>query len=219
MGFSGPYWPTYLRRETGRFSAVQQQLKWVRPCCELCWWDSEETKNPAGLNMSSDVGFWVRHINSASQKSFVLPRSQLWFPVALPDIFTPDKLREHDTKMKIRDAGIRLNSAFFPSPSMSTLKTQARAAGRGQSDSPAAPLPAAVLCQFNGIPAMSALTGGLGKPTKGFGALLEESRESRRCRSGEKRRWNKNSKSWRCSRCGWLVFKEDEQRLSGAFSA
>lgn len=113
----------------------------------------------------------------------------------------------------------QIEFCLFSKSKYVNLKTQARAAGRGQSDSPAAPLPAAVLCQFNGIPAMSAITGGLGKPTKGFGALLEESRESRRCRSGEKRRWNKNSKSWRCSRCGWLVFKEDKLRLSGAFSA
>lgn len=154
--------------------------------CKLCQWDTEETKllrcSPVGLSMSLDVGFHQLRL----AKTFVLPRSQLWFPVMLPDIHTLDKPMEHDTKINIRDARLAWILSFR-SPSVSTSKSRQQQLGGSQSGSPAAPLPVSSLYQFNGIPTMSAITSGLEKPTKGFSVLLEDNTESRRCNS-----WRKN---------------------------
>lgn len=108
-------------------------------------------------------------------KTFALPRSQLWFPVMLPDIHTLDKPREHDTKIKSGDA--TLDWILSWTPKCVNLKTQATAVKGSQSGSPAAPLPVSFLYQFNGIPTMSAITSGLEKPTKGFNVLLQENTE------------------------------------------
>lgn len=138
--------------------------------CKLCQWDAEETKflrcSPVGLSMSLDVGLHQLCL----AKTFVLPRSQLWFPVMLPDIRTLAWILS------------------FRSPSVSTSKSRQQQLGGSQSGSPAAPLPVSSLYQFNGIPTMSAITSGLEKPTKGFSVLLEDNTESRRCNS-----WRKNT--------------------------
>lgn len=161
-------------------------------CCKLCQWDAGETKllrcSPVGLSMSLDVGLHQLCL----AKTFVLPRSQLWFPVMLPDICTLDKPMEHGSKINIRDARLAWILSFW-SPSVSTSKSRQQQWGGGsQSGSPAAPLPGSILYQFNGIPTMSAITSGLEKPTKGFSVPLEDNIEQEM-----QKKEDKKTESWR----------------------
>lgn len=95
--------------------------------CKLCQWDSKDKipeMFPRGIKDVFRCGILSASHQLCFAKTFALPRSQLWFPVMLPDIHMLDKPREHDRKIKSRDATLDWILSWTPSVSTSKPRQQ-----------------------------------------------------------------------------------------------